>query len=161
MNGMELRHPYDAYIRLWEALVGRKHVGTYENASDKIREVFNAPASTSSKSVGDSAIVILLDEIDYLITEKQTVLFDFFDWPKCAAGISGGHRLVVVGVSNTLNLTDQLLPKVQSRVGSEKCIFKAYSLQDTISILRAKMEEASPVSLLFVFCFEKSKGCCN
>ena len=147
MNGMELRHPYDAYIRLWEGLVGRKHVGTYENAADKIREIFNAPASASSDSVGSSAIVVLLDEIDYLITEKQSVLFDIFDYPKCAAGIAGGHRLVMVGVSNTLNLTDQLLPKVQSRVGSEKCIFKAYSLKDTVSILKAKMEEASPVSI--------------
>jgi Cdc6-like AAA superfamily ATPase len=35
------------------------------------------------------------------------------------------------------------MPSVQSRVGTEKCIFKAYSLNDTVSILKAKIAEAS------------------
>ena len=116
---MELRHPFDSYIRFWEALTGRKHVGSPDRACDLLEEHF----TTKRSSRDQTATVILLDEIDYLITEKQSVLYNFFDWPKRAANTPGGKRLVVIGVSNTLNLVDQLMPSVQSRIGTEKCIF--------------------------------------
>ncbi|KAL3919183.1 MAG: hypothetical protein SGILL_003883, partial [Bacillariaceae sp.] len=139
LNGMEQRHPFDAYIRFWEALSGTKHVGGHDRACELLEEYFTTRRSPRDQTV----TVVLLDEIDYLITEKQSVLYNFFDWPKRAANTPGGKRLVVIGVSNTLNLVEQLIPSVQSRVGTEKCIFKAYCLNDTVSILKAKIAEAS------------------
>ncbi|VEU42353.1 unnamed protein product [Pseudo-nitzschia multistriata] len=41
------------------------------------------------------------------------------------------------------------MASVQSRMGTEKCVFKAYSLDDTISILRSKMKEGSPNFMFF------------
>ena len=140
-----MRHPYDAYVRLWEELTGRKHVGRPDKACEKLEAYFTGLESKGVITPG-SISVVLLDEIDYLITSKQTVLYDFFDWPKRAAEMNSPRRLIVVGISNTLNLTEQLLPSVQSRIGNERCIFKAYNLKDVISILTAKLEEASPVS---------------
>ncbi|KAG7366433.1 cell division control protein 6 [Nitzschia inconspicua] len=139
LNGMEQRHPFDTYIRFWEALTGKKHNGSHDRACELLEEYF----TTSSPCTNDITTVLLLDEIDYLVTEKQSVIYNFFNWPKCAANVPQGRRLVVVGLSNTLNLVEQLIPSVQSRVGTEKCIFKAYSLQDTVNILKAKMAEAS------------------
>lgn len=72
------------------------------------------------------------------------MLYNLFDWPKRAAEVSSPNRLIVVGISNTLNLVDQLMPSVQSRVGTEKCIFKAYSLNDTTAIIKSKIQEGSP-----------------
>jgi ATPase family associated with various cellular activities (AAA) len=143
LNGMEQRHPFDTYVRFWEALTGKKHTGSQDRACELLEDYF----TSSSQSSNDITTVVLLDEIDYLITEKQSVLYNFFDWPKRAAKTPNGRRLVVVGLSNTLNLVEQLIPSVQSRVGTEKCIFKAYSLQDTVNILKAKMTEASQVRL--------------
>ncbi|KAG7352351.1 cell division control protein 6 [Nitzschia inconspicua] len=139
LNGMEQRHPFDTYIRFWEALTGKKHNGSHDRACELLEEYF----TTSSPFPNDITTVLLLDEIDYLVTEKQSVIYNFFNWPKCAANVPQGRHLVVVGLSNTLNLVEQLIPSVQSRVGTEKCIFKAYSLQDTVNILKAKMAEAS------------------
>ena len=144
LNGIEVRHPFDVYIRFWEALTGKKHVGPHERACEWLEAYFTSVSS--QLDVTDSSItIVLLDEIDYLVTDKQSVLYNFFDWPKRAAEVANGRRLVVVGISNTLNLVDQLMPSVQSRVGTDKFVFKAYSLHDTISILRSKIKEGSPV----------------
>lgn len=145
---MEMRHPFESYVKLWEAMTGRNHVGSHERACEKLEAIFTKPQKRNVKNAG-KILVVLLDEIDYLITEKQTVLYNFFDWPKRAAELGDGRRLVVVGISNTLNLADQLLPSVQSRLGSEKLIFKAYNLNSTIEILKAKIEESLPVRFTF------------
>eukprot|EP00980_Cylindrotheca_fusiformis_P003743 scaffold831_cov109-Cylindrotheca_fusiformis.AAC.5 len=149
LNGMEMRHPFEAYGKFWEALTGCKHVGPHELASSKLKDLFTSPKPQNM--VDESTVtVLLLDEIDYLITEKQTVLYDFFDWPKQAWELPNARRLVVVGISNTLNLADQLLPSVQSRLGAEnKCLFQSYNLKDTIAILKTKLKEASPEIKIF------------
>lgn len=144
LNGMEMRHPFEAYVKFWEALTGRKHVGSHEKACEYLETHFTSPKSLHGYQ-DKTVSVVLLDEIDYLMTEKQTVLYNFFDWPKRAEEVPNGRRLIVIGISNTLNLAEQLQTKVQSRVGSEKCLFKAYNLNDTVAILKSKIEEASPV----------------
>lgn len=147
LNGIEVRHPFDIYIKFWESLTGRNHYGPHERASEWLESYFTSNSPDHNLSENCTTIV-LLDEIDYLITSKQSVLYNLFDWPKRAAELSHGRRLIVVGISNTLNLVDQLMPSVQSRVGTERCVFKAYSLQDTTSILKSKIKEGSPVRCL-------------
>ena len=145
LNGIEVRHPSDIYIRFWEALTGRNHIGPHERACEWLEAYFTS--TSSEPDLPDNCTtIVLLDEIDYLVTAKQSVLYNLFDWPKRAAELSNGRRLIVVGISNTLNLVDQLMPSVQSRVGTERCVFKAYNLHDTTSILISKIKEGSPVS---------------
>uniref|UniRef100_A0A7S4AC08 BAH domain-containing protein n=1 Tax=Pseudo-nitzschia australis TaxID=44445 RepID=A0A7S4AC08_9STRA len=143
LNGIEVRHPPDIYIRFWETLTGKNHVGPHERACERLEEFFTSKISESDLP-NTSTTIVLLDEIDYLVTDDQSVLYNLFDWPKRAAEVASTSRLIVVGISNTLNLVDHLIPSVQSRVGTEKCVFKAYSLNDTTSILRSKMKEGSP-----------------
>jgi origin recognition complex subunit 1 len=140
-----MRHPFEAYVKFWEALTGWKHVGPHEKACEKLERHFT-DQKESGGSQDNTVSVVLLDEIDYLITDKQSVLYNFFDWPKRAAEVPNGRRLIVIGISNTLNLAEQLMPSVQSRVGSERIAFNAYNLKDTIAILKSKIKEASPVS---------------
>ena len=151
MNGIEVRHPSDIYIRFWEILTGKNHVGPHERACERLEEYFTSKISESDLP-NNSTTIVLLDEIDYLVTDDQSVLYNLFDWPKRAAELSSTSRLIVVGISNTLNLVDHLMPSVQSRVGTEKCVFKAYSLNNTTSILRSKMKEGSPVSIVLLIC---------
>ena len=147
LNGMEMRHPFESYVKLWEAITNRKHVGSHEKACQKLEYHFTNPKALDGKD-DRSVTIVLLDEIDYLVTEKQSVLYNFFDWPKRAASVPNGRRLVVIGISNTLNLAEQLMPSVQSRVGSERIVFKAYGVKEAAAILRAKVSQASPVSVL-------------
>jgi Cdc6-like AAA superfamily ATPase len=146
LNGMEMRHPYEAYVRLWESLSGSGELRSPEEACRKLEHYFTSPWEAGRGSRDRTVSVVLLDEIDYLVTEKQSVLYNVFDWPRRALDIPNGKRLVVIGISNTLNLAEQLMPSIQSRVGLERCSFKAYNLNDTVDILTAKIKQASPVS---------------
>jgi len=56
--------------------------------------------------------VFMLDELDLLVTKKQRVLYNFFDWSSQV-----NSKLVVVGISNTVNLPESLPAKVYSRMG--------------------------------------------
>jgi origin recognition complex subunit 1 len=100
LNGMELRHPFDAYIKLWEAISGTKKERL--TAGDSVYELENyfcgdqkggSSHSDSEDEIsrledeGDFDVterpvtVLMLDEIDYLITKKETLVYNFFDWP--------------------------------------------------------------------------------
>ena len=54
----------------------------------------------------------MVDELDVLVTKNQQVLYNLFDWPTRA-----GVPLVVLGISNTMNLVEQMMARVQSRLG--------------------------------------------
>lgn len=77
LNGMELRNPWDSYVKFWEAISGikKEKLQAYE-ACDKIDTYFTAENDEPDyrKHVGDlgrkPVTVLLLDEIDYLVTEK-------------------------------------------------------------------------------------------
>lgn len=79
--------------------------------------------------------VLMLDEIDYLVTRKETLVYNFFDWPLRATTA----RLVVIGISNTINLPEKLSTRVQSRIGGDRCHFRSYNVQDTITILKTRL----------------------
>lgn len=47
--------------------------------------------------------VILIDELDALLTKKQTLLYNLFDWP-----CHENSRLVVVAIANTMDLPERM-----------------------------------------------------
>ena len=152
LNGMEMKQPFDAYVRFWEAISFNKEKKSPGIAAGKLEKLFTE-SSTKENEAGNERkpIVVLLDEIDYLVTKKQTVLYNFFDWPIRAKKANSAVQLIVIGISNTLNLPEQLHPKVQSRLGMEKCIFGAYNESDSIEILKCRLNianEKSGVSIL-------------
>lgn len=51
--------------------------------------------------------VLLVDEIDMLMTRDQSVLYNVFGWPHCP-----GARLAIIGIANTLDLPQRLMPKI-------------------------------------------------
>jgi Cdc6-like AAA superfamily ATPase len=55
-----------------------------------------------------------MDELDLLVTSKQTVMYNFFEW------LNWLHsRLIVVAVANTMDLPERMLSnKVSSRLGN-------------------------------------------
>jgi origin recognition complex subunit 1 len=100
-----------------------------------------AAAGGSKKATpadGRTVTVLVLDEMDYLVTAKQTVLYNLFDWPTR----NSLHGLVVIGIANTINLPERLLPRVQSRLGLLRLTFKAYTVEQMVSILKTRLSES-------------------
>lgn len=56
-----------------------------------------------------------MDELDLLVTRKQMVMYNFFDWPNRPLS-----KLIVVAIANTMDLPERLLKnKVASRMGKK------------------------------------------
>jgi len=142
---MEMRSPFDSYVKFWEALSGTmKERLSAGAAAAKLEDFFgdgekdNSDEDRSKKPI----TVLMLDEIDYLVTKKQTILYNFFDWPLRATSA----RLIVIGISNTINLPERLSLKLQSRLGGERCHFKSYTVDETVAILKTRLDgDASQV----------------
>jgi origin recognition complex subunit 1 len=145
LNGMEMRSPFDSYVKFWEALSGtRKERLSAGAAAAKLEEYFgDGERDESNEERSKKPItVLMLDEIDYLVTKKQTILYNFFDWPLRATNA----RLIVIGISNTINLPERLSLKLQSRLGGERCHFKSYTVDETVAILKTRLDgDASEV----------------
>jgi Cdc6-like AAA superfamily ATPase len=55
-----------------------------------------------------------MDELDQLVTAKQDVVYNFFNWPTIV-----GSRLVVIAVANTMDLPERVMTgRVRSRLGT-------------------------------------------
>jgi hypothetical protein len=58
--------------------------------------------------------VVLMDELDQLVTSKQDVVYNFFNWPTLV-----DSRLVVIAVANTMDLPERVMSgRVRSRLGA-------------------------------------------
>ena len=122
---MELRHPFDAYVKFWEAVSGTKkeRLPAGEAAHELENHFCGDQGEESDSSDGEDdeeeeddgenkdcdvserpVTVLMLDEIDYLVTQKETLVYNFFDWPLRATTA----RLVVIGISNTINLPEKV-----------------------------------------------------
>ena len=54
-----------------------------------------------------------MDELDQLVTSKQDVIYNFFNWPSLSRS-----KLIVIAVANTHDLPERVMSgKVRSRLG--------------------------------------------
>lgn len=57
--------------------------------------------------------IVLMDELDQLVTPKQDIIYNFFNWPNL-----NNSKLIVVAVANTHDLPERVMSgKVRSRLG--------------------------------------------
>lgn len=106
INGMKVTDPHQSYALLWEALRGDRVSPSH--ALNLLDREFSNP---SPRRV---PCVVLMDELDQLVTKNQSVMYNFFNWP----GLRHS-RLIVLAVANTMDLPERTLSnKISSRLGS-------------------------------------------
>ena len=105
INGLKVTDPHQSYSLLWEAIRGDRV--SPSQALDLLEREFSNP---SPRRV---PCVVLMDELDQLVTKNQSVMYNFFNWP----GLSHS-RLIVLAVANTMDLPERTLSnKISSRLG--------------------------------------------
>ena len=105
INGMKVTDPHQAYTMLWEALKGDRVSPSH--ALDLLEQEF------SNASPRRIPCVVLMDELDQLVTRNQSVMYNFFNWPNLQHS-----RLIVLAVANTMDLPERTLSnKISSRLG--------------------------------------------
>lgn len=105
INGMKVTDPHQSYSLLWQALHGDRVSPSH--ALELLEREFSTP---SPRRV---PCVVLMDELDQLVTKNQSVMYNFFNWP----GLRHS-RLIVLAVANTMDLPERTLSnKISSRLG--------------------------------------------
>lgn len=127
INGMKVTDPHQSYSLLWEALKGDR-VSPF-HALGLLEREFDHP---SPRRV---PCVVLMDELDQLVTKNQSVMYNFFNWP----GLRHS-RLIVLAVANTMDLPERTLSnKISSRLGLTRILFPGYTHEQLQEIIRSRL----------------------
>lgn len=118
INCLKLISPISAYEKLWEHLTDIKV--TPSNAALLLEEYF------SRRGADRKPLIVLMDELDQLVTKNQKVIYNFFNWPTYP-----DSRLIVLAVANTMDLPERALSnKIASRLGLRRFAFRGYTEQE-------------------------------
>ncbi|KDP22084.1 hypothetical protein JCGZ_25915 [Jatropha curcas] len=130
VNGLKLASPENIYRVIYEALSG--HRVSWKKALHLLNERF----SDGKKGKGDDRpCILLIDELDLLVTRNQSVLYNILDWPT-----KPHSKLIVIGIANTMDLPEKLLPRISSRMGIQRLCFGPYNYQQLQEIISSRLK---------------------
>lgn len=126
INAMRLGAPVQIFREIADQLLGEPT--TNLEAQEQLTAHFR------SRQMADPVVVLLIDEVDMLVTPTQAILYKVFDW----LGMPNA-RLVLAAISNTMDLPERLLPRVASRFHIERVDFGAYTKAQLYEILQSRL----------------------
>ena len=128
INGMKVTDPHQSYALLWEALKGDRVSPAH--ALSLLSHEFSHPSPRRIPCV------VLMDELDQLVTKNQSVMYNFFNWPALRHS-----RLIVLAVANTMDLPERTLSnKISSRLCLTRITFPGYTHTQLMAIISARLE---------------------
>ena len=128
---MKVTDPHQSYSLLWEALRGDRVSPSHALAL--LEREFSNP---NPRRV---PCVVLMDELDQLVTKNQSVMYNFFNWPSLRHS-----RLIVLAVANTMDLPERTLSnKISSRLGLTRITFPGYNHEQLMRIIQSRLEGVS------------------
>ena len=128
INGMKVTEPHQSYSLLWEALKGDRV--SPNHALSLLEQEFSHPSPRRIPCV------VLMDELDQLVTKNQSVMYNFFNWPAMRHS-----KLIVLAVANTMDLPERTLSnKISSRLGLTRITFPGYTHPQLMEIITSRLE---------------------
>lgn len=118
------------YHDLLQKISGERE-GSLEEARNALAKRFCSPKR--------KLYVVVVDEIDRLMTKDQEVLYHLFDWPK-----RKGSSLILLAIANSVNLHQRFLPRLKSQKAEPEFLGKQCSW------LKKKMTVLTECSVLCV-----------
>ncbi|KAK4486432.1 hypothetical protein RD792_009107 [Penstemon davidsonii] len=131
INGLKLVSPDNIYSVIYEGLSGHR-VG-WKKASRFLNERFSDESKRGEEDT--KPCILLIDELDQLVTRNQSVLYNILDWPT-----KPNSKLIVIGISNTMNLPENLRACICSRMGIQRLCFHAYNYQQLEEIISSRLK---------------------
>jgi origin recognition complex subunit 1 len=126
VNAFQVTEPHQIYKLIYKELTDESV--SAENAVMLLEKKFEAKSSEQ--------IVLLVDELDMLCTKKQDVLYNIFDWP-----YKKNSKWIVIAIANAMNLPEQVMSKISSRLGMSRLIFQPYSHAELEEIVTLRLHE--------------------
>jgi origin recognition complex subunit 1 len=126
VNCLLLPAPNAVYSKLYEALTGETVGATA--ASKALDDIFK-------QGMHGDHVIVILDEMDSIVTKSQKVLYNLFDWAS-----NPSSNLSIIGVANTMDLTERLQPRIASRLAGNKVVFHPYQKDELQTIVQGRLE---------------------
>ncbi|PIA55282.1 hypothetical protein AQUCO_00800181v1 [Aquilegia coerulea] len=131
INGLRLASPENIYKVIYEAISGHR-VG-WRKALQVLNESFFDDNKLGKED--NQPCVLLIDELDLLVTRNQSILDNILDWPT-----KPHSKLVVIGITNTMDLPEKLLPRISSRMGIQRLCFGPHNYQQLQEIISSRLK---------------------
>ncbi|MCJ1282026.1 AAA ATPase [Xylographa opegraphella] len=170
INCMSVKSSEDIFGKLIHDLAGDKLVSGIDSSA-ALKTLFLPRKKTSGQTY-----IVVLDEIDHLLTLDLEILYNLFEWsladgPRVFDNTfrgGGSSRLILIGIANALDLTDRFLPRLKAKnLRPQLLPFLPYTVPQIASVITAKLQSlltrdaASPDYIPFVhpaaiqFCSKK------
>uniref|UniRef100_A0AC35UCJ1 Origin recognition complex subunit 1 n=1 Tax=Rhabditophanes sp. KR3021 TaxID=114890 RepID=A0AC35UCJ1_9BILA len=134
VNGMELAKQINVFSEIYKKLFNVDKVAPTK-ARAALNEMFQR------KIASRKPIVILVDELDLLITKKFDILYDIFNWTTCFKA-----RVSVISIANALDLPERIVSRrISSRIGTNRICFQPYNHLQLSKIIKYRIENAECV----------------
>ena len=138
LSGMEYPNISNVFKKIYNFIFAKSQKSLTMNKYIQLLDHFFAERKkfNSSSALNDptnSHILLIIDEIDILINNTQNLLYNIFNWTTYEYS-----KLIVISISNTLDLPNRLLPKIKSRMGNNKIMFKPYNKEELRIIIQAR-----------------------
>jgi len=133
INCMSIKSSNDLYTTLLD-LLGLESALFENDAATALQKVF-VPKSKSS-----DVYMVVLDEIDHILTLDPESLYRVFEW-----SMQKTSRLVLIGIANALDLTDRFLPRLKARnLKPELLPFLPYNASQIKNIITKRLKNLLP-----------------
>ncbi|XP_029658431.1 cell division control protein 6 homolog [Octopus sinensis] len=128
LNCMIFHDVWDIYKKIYTELTGE----IYSKSTSKLLKSLQKIITSSKKS-----IVLVLDEIDQLDNKHHEVLYELFGWPALS-----NSSFVLIGVANSLDLTDRILPRLQARLDLRPTLmnFPPYTRDQIVQVIEDRLK---------------------
>lgn len=131
--GNLLKHLQQGIPRGDNAQCGKSGATTQSARATLSTSTVSSPSSSSY-----SHLLLVLDEMDSLLTKDQQVLFELFLLVQHAASFS--TNLMIVGIANALDFTDKFLPRLRRNgLNPHKLAFLPYTWTQIRDVVTAKL----------------------
>ncbi|KAJ8096836.1 P-loop containing nucleoside triphosphate hydrolase protein [Lipomyces tetrasporus] len=135
INCMTVCKPALVFCNIFQELIGEllseSSVGE-QSVTEKLEQLLTQSSTKQS-------CIVILDEMDYLMTKDQEILYQAFEWTRLR-----NSNLVLVGIANALNLTSRFLPKLRARNFVPEILrFTPYTAEQIAKVISARLEAYS------------------
>ncbi|XVF68948.1 hypothetical protein PTKIN_Ptkin11bG0042000 [Pterospermum kingtungense] len=131
MNCTSLANTSEIFSKILGEHQPKKKTTSSTSPLQHLQNLYSSKQAPSSSKM----MLIIADELDYLITKDRAVLHDLFMLTTFPFS-----RCILIGVANSIDLADRFLPRLQSLNCKPMVVtFRAYSKDQILAILQERL----------------------
>ncbi|DBA02872.1 TPA: hypothetical protein N0F65_005899 [Lagenidium giganteum] len=146
-NGMNAPKPEVVYALLARSVFGENH----QISAVKMCGILGAEFKVDDAN--RPILVVVLDEIDFMVASKHRVLYNLVEWTTFETS-----KLIIIGIANTMDLPECLPAKIQSRLVGNRIVFPAYTAAQIEEIIQTRLVELGVFAPETIEIFARSFG---